>query len=78
MCLMSALAAFTILKLTSQVLMLGNSHVYPKQKLGYRFAQAQDRGCSENWCSADGYGLHADYNRERGRRLGDSLETRIW
>lgn len=50
-CLMSALAAFTILQLASQVQMLRDSHVYLKQKLGFRFVQAQDRGCSENWCS---------------------------
>ena len=50
-CLMSALAAFTILKLASQAQMLRNSQVYPKQKLGYRFVQAQDSSCSESWCS---------------------------
>lgn len=75
---MSALAAFMILKLASQVQMLTNSHISPKQKLGFRFVQAQDRGCSENCCSSSGYSLHADYNRERGRRLGVGLERWIW
>jgi len=46
-CLMSVLAVFTILKLASQAQMLRNSHVSPKQELGFRFVHAQDRVCSD-------------------------------